>query len=431
MPKLARPYVNKAAILALVSLGVLLLVVSVYSSSSLLAVFWVALTFFGAILVYATPGKHVPFDILYDDADANSCNIERIINCFNLSLKGIYLPPANLPNSDSSLVFVPRKSEFLLPSADELADSFVTKSKDGVLIIPPGVALCRLFERELKVSFASLDMSQLKADLPRLLVEELGLAKGFEMSINGNVVDVDIRENVLDRGSLKKMNLPRTHECVGSALTSAIACALAKTARVPVMIKSETRLDESKTERVTFELFSSGLPSAMDESSKGKLAVDFPKVALPRAPGKTVSSAVSALDLTRPLRVYLVVLLAVALVADVSVWFVGWRLYDALKIWQFLPNIDFLNLLALGMAVASIMILSAGRFIRKLAANSVYGWFSLLGLVAGLAAAVWSGGWLLYARFQLPLNSTIYEGLMLGVIALVSVVLILARRPKV
>ena len=74
-----------------------------------------------------------------------------------MSLTGIYLPPRNLKNVDSNLVVIPQKSQITLPSPDEITDSLITNRKDGVLIVPPGAALCRLFEQELKASFAKLD----------------------------------------------------------------------------------------------------------------------------------------------------------------------------------------------------------------------------------------------------------------------------------
>ncbi len=429
MPKLARLYVNKVAVLALIALGVVLLVVSIYSSSSLLAVFWVALTFFGAILVYSKPSKRVPFDVLYDETDVSVCNIERILNWFSLSSKGIYLPPANLSNPDSSLVFVPKGSDFTLPSVDEVADNFETGRKDGVLIVPPGLVLCRLFERELKVSFSSFDLRQLKVELPMLLVETLELAKGFEMSVNGNVVIVDIRESAFDRESLNRTILPRTRECVGSPLCSAIACVLAKCARVPVRVGDETRVEESKTLRATFELMTSGSSSIVEESLKTQLVNDFSKIALPKISQNALSFP--SLNTLKPVVSYLVGLLALVLVVDVSVWFAGWSLYGPLGVWQFLPNLDFKNLLLLSMELLSVLILFAGRFLRKLADVEAFGWFSLVGVIVGLDAAAWTGGWLLFGRFQLSFNNTVYEGLILAAMALISIVVFLwGKKPK-
>ena len=95
--------------------------------------------------------------MLYGAAEVTTSNIERIINESGVSLTGIYLPPRNLKNVDSNLVVIPQKSQITLPSPDEITDSLITNRKDGVLVVPPGAVLCRLFEQELKASFAKLD----------------------------------------------------------------------------------------------------------------------------------------------------------------------------------------------------------------------------------------------------------------------------------
>ena len=108
------------------------------------------------------------------------------------------MPPRNLKNLESSLVFIPQKSRFTLPSPDEITDSLAIARKDGVLIVPPGAGLCRLFEKELKASFANLDLEQLQTKLPKLLVEDMELAESAEINVKDNVIAVEIRGSVLD-----------------------------------------------------------------------------------------------------------------------------------------------------------------------------------------------------------------------------------------
>lgn len=67
--------------------------VSAFYASYFIAIFEVSLIFWGAILLYITPDKHVPLSLLNASAKANASNIERILTELNLSEKGVYLPP--------------------------------------------------------------------------------------------------------------------------------------------------------------------------------------------------------------------------------------------------------------------------------------------------------------------------------------------------
>jgi hypothetical protein len=44
-------------------------------------------------------------------ANGSADNIERILSEFDLSEKGIYLPPKNLKKIESSLIFIPKGPE--------------------------------------------------------------------------------------------------------------------------------------------------------------------------------------------------------------------------------------------------------------------------------------------------------------------------------
>jgi hypothetical protein len=237
-------------------LGFDIVAVSAFYASSFLAILGVAIIFWGAMLLYITPTKHVPIVMLYAEAEVSASNIERIINESGMSLTGIYLPPRNLKNVDSSLVIIPQKTKITLPSPDEITDSLTTNRSEleGVLIVPPGAALCRLFEHELNASFAKLDLKQLQVKLPKLLVEDMELAENAEIQIQGTTVILEISGSILDEICRQTDSQPRTHKQVGCLLSSAIACALAKAAGKPVIIQNETRNQETKTTHIEYQM---------------------------------------------------------------------------------------------------------------------------------------------------------------------------------
>jgi hypothetical protein len=112
----------RVATAVMVTLGASLVALSAFYVSSFLAILGVALVFWGCILLYVAPVKQVPYDLLEAAADVNAGGIERVLSEFNLSKKGVYLPPKNLKDIQSSLVFIP-----LPPHVTELLTNQETK----------------------------------------------------------------------------------------------------------------------------------------------------------------------------------------------------------------------------------------------------------------------------------------------------------------
>jgi hypothetical protein len=245
---------NQAAAISMVILGLILVIISVFYVSSFLAILGVALLLAGGILLYIAPTKQVPIAMFYAEEEVSASNIERIINESGMFSPGIYLPPGNLKNADSNIVFIPQKSKNTLPSHDEITDSLTTKRKDGVLIVPPGSALSRIFEDKIGFSFTKTNLVQWQFSFPKLLVEDLELAEKAEIQIQGNGVIIEITGSVLDEICQQADFQPKTHKQVGCLLSSAIACILAKASGKPVTILKETRNQETKTTRIEYQL---------------------------------------------------------------------------------------------------------------------------------------------------------------------------------
>ena len=192
--------------------------------------------------------------MFYGVIEGTTGNIERIINELGLSQPGIYLPPKNLKNLDSSIIIIPKKSKITLPSYDEITDRLITNREDGVIITPPGASLCRLFEHELNHSFIKLNLKELQVKLPKLLVERMELAEKIEIKVQNSTVILDISRSILNKICRQTDLQPKTHKQVGCLLSSAIACALAKASGKPVTIKNENRNQETKTTHVEYQI---------------------------------------------------------------------------------------------------------------------------------------------------------------------------------
>lgn len=254
MPKPKRKTLSQIIILIMLSLGSGIVIASKLYTSSFFAIFGLAIIFWGAILLYLTPSKHVPLTLLNASTEAAVSNIERVISDLDLDQKGIYLPPDNLRNIDFSLVFIPKTSKTPLPSLEESDKRFFAKEKNGMFFTAPGSALSNLFEKELGFSFTKTDLSQIQDRLPKLLVEDLELAQDAEICIEENTVILKVSKNILDEICRQTDFQPKTHKQVGCLFSSAVACALAKATGKPVIIQNETRNAQTETTVIEYRI---------------------------------------------------------------------------------------------------------------------------------------------------------------------------------
>ena len=149
---------------------------------------------------------------------------------------------------ESSLLYIPKKPEQPIPSIEEINQKKIRFSiQNGIVLTPPGLALSNLFEKELGTSFLKLDVFQLQFSLPKILIENLEIAKDVKIIIDPNKIIVKIVDNILNDLCQETRKLPKTHKLVGCPLSSAIACALAKTTGKIVIIQKEEQNTKYQT----------------------------------------------------------------------------------------------------------------------------------------------------------------------------------------
>jgi hypothetical protein len=215
----------------------------------------VGIVFWGVMLLYITPTRHVPLTLLNASNAAGASNTERILNELNLTEKGRYLPPKYLKNYESSLIFIPEKPDQPLFKPEENTEEKLTSNNPGgAFLTPPGVALSKLFEQELGVSFTKTDLTYLQQNLPKLLIELIEIAETAEMQTQNDKITIELTGNILSAVCQETQKLPRTHEAVGCLLSSAIACALAKATGKAITITKETQSSNNKTTTIEYRI---------------------------------------------------------------------------------------------------------------------------------------------------------------------------------
>jgi len=227
--------------------GLVALLSSALSSSSILALIGLGLTFWGALLLYLKPAKYVKLELLTAASWPTLVNAEKMLADKELSDKGIYLPPKYLKNFNSSLVFIPSRPGEKLPQIIEVEeDELYYQNASGMFLTPPGIGLSRLFEKKLSKPFIDMNLEYVQKELPRLL-EELEIAHDIEILTEGKKVLVKIRKHILKDLCEETRKLPRVHEAFGCPLSSSIACALAKATGRPIIVEKEEEKPDGET----------------------------------------------------------------------------------------------------------------------------------------------------------------------------------------
>jgi hypothetical protein len=255
MQKNGRININRVIALILLLLGGTSIGISAFNASSYLAILGVSFIFWGAIILYIMPSKQVPTIFLTASNSASMSNIQRIMLQLKFTEKGIYLPPKNLHEPESSLIFIPRLPNQPLPQPDETkATELMSTKEDALFLTPPGYALSKLYEQKLGSSFVKNDLATLQNKLPKIIVEDLGIAESIEIQSQNSEIIVEVNGNLLSEDCLEARNYSQSHNSIGCLLSSSFACVLSKVMGEPIIIKSEKFEKNAATVLFTYQV---------------------------------------------------------------------------------------------------------------------------------------------------------------------------------
>ena len=227
--------------------GLYMVYFAALNNLSFLAVLGVSISFWSVLLLFFTPTKKAFLLLLKASASSSGSNIERTLLEFNLTEKGVYLPPQNLHSFESSLIFVPNNPNTPLPTAEEPEDKLLSKKRNGLLFNPPGLALSLMFEHELDLSFRKIPLTKMEAAIKKL-INNLKFAEGATVQIQNNTIHLEITGSIFNTlCNETREKQPRTHAQIGCILPSAFACAFAKASDKPIIIQKHNLNPENKT----------------------------------------------------------------------------------------------------------------------------------------------------------------------------------------
>jgi len=247
-------------------LGIAALIGSIAITSTILALVGLGLTFWGAVLLYVRSEDYTLTEILDASVVPSTETLGQTIRAFGYEGNPVYLPPKYFESLEQTKIFIPKQNggSYPTPEQTQTGDQPIIAEPAGLLLTPPGADLVKLFERTLGTSFTRVNLDYLKKHLPTLLIEDLEIATEVELenkpsetsqsstANSGPSQDyadtdtVQLRMTVTAyRNSL--MRDAQQPNGLGSPLTSAIACAIAKaTGKLTTITKQETTRDGRK-----------------------------------------------------------------------------------------------------------------------------------------------------------------------------------------
>jgi len=221
----------------LAGFGGLSLILAVVFTSTVLAFMGLGLTFWGSLLLFIRPRHYVRTDLMDSTALSSLRTIDRVITGLGYNEKGIYIP---VNNPDKAVVFVSSQPLTEIPKAAQIEKQTFVKDPEGITIVPPGMALANLFEKELGVRFSEWSLEKMAERLPKMLIEDLEMVQDCIIKIDGDRVSFRFVESVFSEFCGQLKGTTKVCSSLGCPMCSAMACILAQVTHRPV------RFDEDK-----------------------------------------------------------------------------------------------------------------------------------------------------------------------------------------
>lgn len=221
---------------AFLTVGFSSLSASLYYKSDILVFIGLGLTLWGGLFFFIKPARYIEANILSSTVVSSLVTLDKILNELNYRGKGIYLPPKCFENLEAGIVFIPSKESNQTPNLEMIKTIKEFSRSDGLCIISPGQGLFAYYENKLRTKLNDVGLDYLLNNLPKLLVEDMGLIQKIEIKPQNDMISVKLF------GSIFKSLY--NDECtfiacrhVGCPLSSSIAVALAKITDSAVIIE--------------------------------------------------------------------------------------------------------------------------------------------------------------------------------------------------
>lgn len=216
--------------LVMAGVGTVSLILSLMLTSTVLAFVGLGLAFWGALLLFIRPRGYVRSDLMDSAALSSLRSIDRVITELGHKEKGIYIPARD---PKKTVVFIPSGPLDRIPRPEEIENQTFVNDPKGIALVPPGLALANLAEREIG-DLSKWRLENLNDPLRKVLVDDLEMVQDFEMQVNGNNVRFRFVEPVYSGFCRKLKGSTAVCSSLGCPFCSAMACLVAQVSGRPV-----------------------------------------------------------------------------------------------------------------------------------------------------------------------------------------------------
>lgn len=238
----------------LLALGLILSTLAVIHSHNVSAFLGIALTFWGALLLYAKPANFIRKEILEKSIEGFMTDMEHFLEKQNFVGIPKYVSLGTLAGFKKVKIVLTKTDSSQLPSDEQLSDDRMFLDEPPAMILkPPGFELSKLIEQELNVDLLSMSISDLLKHLEKALVEGLEIAKSFKAEFHDDIVQAIFQDTTFD-AIIKQIDINGTIKYIGDPLISAVACILVLNTRQMMVIKTIEFDDLNNSTTVIYEI---------------------------------------------------------------------------------------------------------------------------------------------------------------------------------
>jgi hypothetical protein len=223
-------------------IGLVVLVGSVLLASTILAFIGLGLTFWGVLVFFVQPQKYVKSDLMNATALSSLKTIDKMMVGMGYGEKGVYIPAGK----EKAVVFVPSEPFSKIPGSTVVEGKTFLDDPQGMVIVPPGLALASLIEKKLGFTLKNCGVERLVQALPKVLVEDLEVVRDVEVEVKGGNVNFKLVDSIYADFCREIHDTSR--RCgLGCPMCSALACILTAASGKPVIFEEDKTSSDEKT----------------------------------------------------------------------------------------------------------------------------------------------------------------------------------------
>jgi len=245
-----------------IATGIAALIVSIVTSSQIMALIGLGMLFWGALFNLATRLRYVEGNLLNSTVISTYLTIDRVINDCKYNGDAYYLPPysqeeylqENLKGLKETVAFISANKNPIMPTIEDIAQSkFTLANNKGILIAPPGLGILTKIEKKMPAT-TKIVISDIFEMVPKIVSSDFGLAKEITLYSERNAsVKLKIRDSLYMNLYNPESNL-KSISLLGCPIASAIACVITKHTGRPVTIHNIQVTPENLTTEIEYQI---------------------------------------------------------------------------------------------------------------------------------------------------------------------------------